>query len=234
MNISTKSIHRTCPEVEIIESVLPLNHKNILELGCGDASITRLIASSGAGRIITATEVDQSQHQKNLQINDLANVEFKLAGSEKILADDNSFDIIFMFKSLHHVPIDLMDKALQEVRRVLRTDGLVYISEPIFDGDFNEILRLFHDEKLVRKSAFEAIKKSVDDKVFSLVDEIFFYSPITFNDFKQFEEIIIGVTHTEHHLSNDLYTEVKQKFENYYQKNNGNFLVPNRVDILTK
>ncbi len=234
MNISTESIQKICPEAEIIESVLPLNHKNILELGCGDASITRLIVSSGEGRIITATEVDQIQHQKNLQIEDLPNIEFKLAGSEKIPADDNTFDIVFMFKSLHHVPIDLMDKALQEVRRVLRADGLVYISEPVFDGDFNEILRLFHDEKLVRQSAFEAIKKSVDNKVFNLVDEIFFCSPITFNNFKEFEERIIGVTHTEHYLSNDLYTEVKQKFENYYQKNSGNFLVPNRVHILTK
>ena len=234
MNISTEFIQRTCPEAEIIESVLPLNHKNILELGCGDASITRLIVSSGEGRIITATEVDLIQHQKNLQIEDLPNVEFKLAGSEKIPADDNTFDIVFMFKSLHHVPIDLMDKALQEVRRVLRADGLVYISEPIFDGDFNEILRLFHDEKLVRQLAFEAIKKSVDNKTFSLVDEMFFYSPITFNNFKEFEARIIGVTHTEHHLSNDLYTEVKQKFENYYQKNRGDFLVPNRIDILTK
>ncbi|MCU7836576.1 MAG: class I SAM-dependent methyltransferase [gamma proteobacterium symbiont of Taylorina sp.] len=234
MNINFKSIQKTCPEAEIIESVLLLNYKNILELGCGDASITRLIASSGEGRIITATEVDQIQHQKNLQIDDLHNVDFKLAGSEKIPADDNTFDIVFMFKSLHHVPIDLMDKALQEVRRVLRTRGLVYISEPVFDGDFNEILRLFHDEKLVRQSAFEAIKKSVDNNVFSLVDEIFFCSPFTFNNFKEFEERIIGVTHTEHHLSNDLYTEVKKKFEYYYQKNSGNFLIPNRVDILTK
>lgn len=234
MNISIKPIQKTCPEAEIFESVLSLNRKNILELGCGDASITRLIASSGEGRIITATEVDQIQHQKNIQTDDLPNVEFKLAGSEKIPADDNTFDIVFMFKSLHHVPLDLMDKALQEVRRVLRADGIVYISEPVFDGDFNEILRLFHDEKLMRQSAFEAIKKSVDNKVFSLVNEIFFYSPITFNDFKEFEERIIGVTHTEHYLSNDLYTEVKQKFENFYQQNNGNFIVPNRVDILTK
>ena len=234
MNISIKSIQKTCSEAEIFESVLSLNYKNILELGCGDASITRLIASSGEGRRITATEVDQIQYQKNLQIEDLPNVEFKLAGSENIPADDNTFDIVFMFKSLHHVPIDLMDKALQEVRRVLRADGLVYISEPVFDGDFNEILKLFHDEELVRQSAFEAIKKSVDNKVFSLVDEMFFYSPISFYDFKEFEERIIGVTHTEHRLSNDLYTEVKQKFENFYQKNNGNFLVPNRVDLLTK
>lgn len=234
MNITSTPIDKTCLEQEIFESRLPLDNKNILELGCGSANLTRLIATTGDGRKVIATEVDQIQHEKNLLINDLSNVEFKLAGSENIPENDNSIDIIFMFKSLHHVPLNIMDKALQEARRVLKPSGLVYISEPIYDSDFNEILKLFHDEELVRQHAFNAIKKAVDNKAFSLVDEIFFNSPVTFDSFEQFEENIIGATHTEHHLPNDLYAKVKQKFDHYYKINNGTFLTPNRIDILTK
>jgi len=234
MNINIKSIEKTASEIEVIESVLSLNHKKILELGCGDASITRLIASSAVDCVITATEVDPIQHQKNLKVVDMSNVNFKLAGCENIPAEDNSFDIVFMFKSLHHVPLELLDKALQEVKRVLKTGGMIYISEPVFDGDFNEILRVFHDEELVRKYAFDAIKKAIDKKELVLVKEIFFYSPVVFNNFRQFEERIIGVTHTEHNLSDDMFLKVKQKFDDFYQKNSGNFTIPNRVDILTK
>ncbi|MFK5895226.1 MAG: class I SAM-dependent methyltransferase [Pseudomonadota bacterium] len=233
-NNPRQEIKKICSEADIFESILSLNNKNILELGCGDANLTRVIATTGTDRIMTATEVDQIQHQKNLLIDDLPNVTFKLAGSQNIPAADNTFDIVFMFKSFHHVPLEQMDMALQEVRRVLKTEGLVYISEPIFDGDFNEILRLFHDEKFVRKSAFEAIKKSVDNNLFRFVDEIFFYSPVNYSSFAQFEDRIIAATHTEHRLKNELYIKVKQKFDYYYQKNNGNFLAPNRVDILTK
>jgi ubiquinone/menaquinone biosynthesis C-methylase UbiE len=234
MNITCNSIDKTCPEPEIYESVLTLDNKKILELGCGTARITRLIATIGKGRIITATEVDKIQHKKNTLINDLPNVEFKLGGGENIQASDNTFDIVFMFKSLHHVPLALMGNVLQEIRRVLKPGGLLYISEPIFKGDFNQILKLFHNEEVVRQKAFDAIKRAIDTETFTLVDEIFFNSPSIYENFEQFEEIIIKVTHTDHHLPDELYTKVKEKFAYYFQQNNGHFLSPIRVDILRK
>ncbi|MBE9561264.1 MAG: class I SAM-dependent methyltransferase, partial [Proteobacteria bacterium] len=149
-------ITRTCPENEIYNELLKLDEKHILELGCGDAKITRAIATEGHDRQILATEVDEIQHKKNLLITDLKNVSFQLAGAESIPTSDNTFDVVFMFKSLHHVPVELMGQALVEIKRVLKPKGVAYISEPIFAGDFNEILRLFHDEEAVRKAAFLA------------------------------------------------------------------------------
>ena len=234
MDIDCNLIEKSCPEPEIFESVLDLNNKNILELGCGSATLTRLIATAGKGRYVIATEVDQIQHEKNLLIDDLPNVEFKLGGGENIQSDNNTFDVVFMFKSLHHVPLDLMDDVLVEINRVLKPGGFLYISEPIFKGEFNEILRLFHDEQSVRQSAFSTVKKFVHTGLFTLVDEIFFNSPSNYNNFQEFEERIINATHTEHQLPDELYTKVKDKFEYYFHKNDGNFLSPIRVDILRK
>ncbi|MFK5984243.1 MAG: class I SAM-dependent methyltransferase [Pseudomonadota bacterium] len=73
----------------------------------------------------------------------MENVKFIKAGAEKIPLADRSIDVVFMFKSFHHIPIDLMGIALHEIKRILKADGIVYISEPIFDGDFNQVLRLY-------------------------------------------------------------------------------------------
>jgi ubiquinone/menaquinone biosynthesis C-methylase UbiE len=234
MKIAAEKIDISCPEAEIYRRLLALDGKHILELGCGSAAITRDIATSGADRKITALEVDEIAYEKNLQTDDLPNVTFGLSGAEDIPLADESVDVVFMFKSLHHVPVDLMDQALREIRRVLKPDGLVYISEPVFAGEFNEILRLFHDEQKVREAAFSAVKKAVDEGLFKLVEEIFFNSPMQFENFADFENRIIMATHTEHRLDEKLYSLVRQRFEAHVGDDGAHFLMPVRVDLMKK
>jgi ubiquinone/menaquinone biosynthesis C-methylase UbiE len=234
MQIAIESIEEICPESDIYNRLLALDNKHILELGCGSAVHTRQIASEGSNRKITALEVDEIAHGKNLQVTDLPNVEFALAGAETIPLADASVDVVFMFKSLHHVPLDKMDVAMREINRVLKPGGLAYISEPIFAGEFNEVLRLFHDESLVREAAFNAVKKAVEDGLFELADEVFFNSPSQYESFADFESRILKATHTEHKLSDELYSLVKQRFEQHLGDEGASFLTPIRVDLLRR
>jgi ubiquinone/menaquinone biosynthesis C-methylase UbiE len=234
MKISTQQIEISCPESDIYNRLLTLDGKHILELGCGSADITRNIANSGENRKITALEVDEFAHNKNLQITDLPNVTFALAGAQQIPLEDESVDVVFMFKSLHHVPQELMEPSMREIRRVLNPGGLAYISEPVFAGDFNELLRLFHDEQEVRQAAFDIVKKSVDDGLFQLVEEVFFNSPMRFENFEEFENNTIRATHSDHNLDQALYDEVKQRFEQHVGDDGAHFLMPIRVDLLQK
>ena len=159
---------------------------------------------------------------------------FALSGAQDIPLDDGTVDVVFMFKSLHHVPLELMDQSLREIRRVLKQGGLVYISEPVFAGDYNEILRLFHDEQIVREAAFNKVKKVVDDGLFSLVEETFFNSPMKFESFSDFENNTIKATHSNHVLDEKLYNLVKQRFEKHIGDGGAHFLMPIRVDLLQK
>lgn len=226
--------NKVCKENDIFEQLLNLDGKDILELGCGKAQMTRLIATSGHDRRVIATEVDEVQHGKNLLINDLPNTTFMIAGGEDMPFADHSFDLIFMFKSLHHVPIDNMNAALKEVARVLRPGGQAYISEPIFAGDFNEVLRLFHDEEKVRAAALQAIRQSVADGDLPLLEEFSFNTQMIFNDFDTFEANVINVTHSDHRLSDDLLQVVKDKFMCSMKDDCANFLLPIRVNLLQK
>lgn len=234
MKISDPANDLLCDEYDLIAAELPLENAQVLELGCGKAEKTRAIARAGKVAAIVALEVDAIQHAQNLQIADLPNVSFRHGAAEAIPAADASFDIVMMFKSLHHVPTDSMDLALSEIRRVLKPGGLAWISEPVYAGEFNDILRLFHDEKVVREAAFAAVRRAVDDGRFTLVRQRFFSSPGHFDSFAQFEERVIRVTHTEHRLAPELLAAVRRKFESHLGATGANFRNPLRVDILRK
>ncbi len=231
MQIASNEAGPLVDEQEIFGK-LPIRGAEILELGCGKAEKTRIVAHSA--KSVVALEVDEIQLEINRKIRDLENVRFERGGAESIPARDGSFDIVMMFKSLHHVPIEFMDRAFQEIRRVLRPGGYAYISEPVYAGDFNEILKLFHDEKKVREAAFEAVKKAVSTGLFELAREEFFVTPMNFEHFDDFEKKILKVTHTNHDLSPQLYDEVREKFEKHMTPGGARFFMPIRVDLLRK
>ncbi|MBS4097010.1 MAG: class I SAM-dependent methyltransferase [Sulfuricella sp.] len=235
MKIADPRADLVCDEREIYQRLLPLHGATVLELGCGKADKTLAIARAGAVAAITAMEVDDIQHAKNLALADVpANVHFCRGGAEAIPATDASFDIVLMFKSLHHVPLDLMPKAMAEIRRVLKPGGLAYLSEPVYAGEFNDILRLFHDEKVMREAAFAAIGQAVQGGLFELVCQKFFNTPGHYDDFEQFEERMLKVTHTRHNLSPALYQTVREKFMGHMTAQGADFKNPLRVDLLRK
>lgn len=234
MQINAPEKYQTATELEIIQQHLPVQDKLLLELGCGRAWMTRQLAERFGPRQIIATEVDIIQHEKNLLIDDLPNVDFRAGGAEAIDLADNSVDVVIMLKSLHHVPVALMGQALSEIARVLRPGGLAYISEPVYAGDFNEIMRLFNDEKTVREAAFEALQQSVAKGELALLKQLFFNAPGSFRDFAEFDERMLQVTHTEHQIDDALYEQIRSAFNRHLGEDGAHFLKPSRVDLLQK
>ena len=123
-------------EIEVLAKLLPLKNAHVLELGCGTAEKTRELAEKTPIASIVAAEVDPQAHAKNIALGSLPKIEFATFGAEAIDAPDNAFDIVLMFKSLHHVPLDLMDQALAEIKRVLKPGGRLCVlefSRPIYE-----------------------------------------------------------------------------------------------------
>jgi ubiquinone/menaquinone biosynthesis C-methylase UbiE len=226
--------YRDATEIEIMQEVLPFDHADVLELGCGKAHWTRTIAERFPVNSVTATEVDKLQHERNLEIDNLPKVEFVYGGAQDIHLDDASMDIVIMLKSLHHVPLEMMGKALQEICRVLRPGGLAYISEPVYAGEFNEILRLFNDEKQVRQAAFDTLKTAVGKGNFTLEQEIFFQSKSEFDSFAEFEQRILFPSHSDHQVGKSLHKTVRKAFEAHLSPEGASFINPHRVDLLRK
>jgi ubiquinone/menaquinone biosynthesis C-methylase UbiE len=232
MQISDPEAELVVNEGEILDQLLQLQGATVLELGCGKADKTRIVAQQAAS--VLALEVDQKQLAKNLAVTDLPNVRFAHGGAEEIPAPDANFDIVLMFKSLHHVPVELMDRAFSEIRRVLKPGGTAYISEPVYAGEFNEVLKLFHDERAVREAAFAAEKRAVASGQLELAGQKFFLQPMHFADFAQFEEQVLKATHTEHRLSDATHEKVRTRFNGYMTADGATFHMPIRVDLLIR
>jgi ubiquinone/menaquinone biosynthesis C-methylase UbiE len=226
--------YETATEQEMMERLLPLDGAQILELGCGAAWITRQLAERFPRSRFTATEVDQIQHQKNLALSVPANLSFCLGGAEAIEAETGSVDLVWMLKSLHHVPFALMPTAMDEIARVLRPGGLAYFSEPVYDGEFNALMSLIHDEKEVRTRAFEVIRDLVESGRMELAGEYFFNVPGSYASWETFEERFLNITHTELALDEERYQLIKQTFLAHLGPQGAEFLKPHRVDLLRK
>ncbi len=196
--------------------------------------MTRILAERFSPELIIATEADRIQHEKNLLIDDLPQVTFVFGSAADIDLPNTSMDIVIMLKSLHHVLPDLMDQALSEIARVLKPGGLAYISEPVYEGDLNDILRLFNDEREVRAAAFAAVVRAVDDGLLELEQQIFFNSPGYYRDFAHFEERMLNVTHTDHKIDEALHQKIKQAFMQHMTNDGAHFLKPSRVDLLRR
>lgn len=234
MHIKSPEPGRARDELELLGDLLPLKGSRVLELGCGSADLSRSIVASFPVATLVATEVDEVQHRRNLASERSSRIVFKAGGAEAIDEASNSLDVVLMFKSLHHVPMPVMDQAVAEIHRVLKPGGLAYFSEPVFAGEFNEIMRLFHDEERVREAAFHALVGAVESGLFELQDEIFFLARSCYENFAAFEDRILKATHTNHVLDSDLYQRVRHAFEVHVRPEGALFMCPYRVDLLRK
>jgi ubiquinone/menaquinone biosynthesis C-methylase UbiE len=234
MVIDNPKAYETATEVEMMERLLPLEGAKVIELGCGAAWITRQLAQRYPNSRFCATEVDRQQHEKNLQLTIPGNLTFQFGGAQEIDAADGSVDIVWMLKSLHHVPESLLSAAMEEIVRVLRPAGLAYFSEPVYSGPFNDLMRLVHDEKLVRERAFKTLYDLVESGAMHLKGEYFFNVLGCYESWQQFEDRFLNITHTKLSIDQARYAEIRQRFLSHMGPKGAEFLKPHRVDLLQK
>lgn len=231
MNTNTRLIAN---ELDLLESLLDLTrHPQILELGCGAAQLSRGLLDRYPACEVTGLEVDERQHAKNL-LKPQRRLHFVQAGAQAIPFGAAHFDLTLMLKSLHHVPLDQLKQALAEVHRVLRPQGLLYISEPVFAGALNEVMRLFNDEEKVRAAALRAVQDAASSDAWEPVAEVFFGMPTHYRDFAEFEQRMIGVTFVNHTLDATTLQAVRARFEPHVTADGAHFVRPMRINLLRK
>jgi ubiquinone/menaquinone biosynthesis C-methylase UbiE len=101
----------------------------VLEIGCGRGVGTEIILRDFGAAHVTAFDLDPEMvklAQKRLARHD-GRVHLAVGDAAAIQAPDDSFDAVFDFAIIHHVPD--WQRAVSEVRRVLRPGGRFFFEE---------------------------------------------------------------------------------------------------------
>jgi ubiquinone/menaquinone biosynthesis C-methylase UbiE len=233
MNAPTDHLPLIADELDLLASLVPLEGLELIELGCGDARLARALVARHPGTRMTALEVDARQHARNLA-SPAAGIRFVHAGAEAIPAPAASFDGALMLKSLHHVPLARLAQALSEVARVLRPGGWLYVSEPVYAGALNEIVRLFNDEREVRAAAQHALDDAVRADLLLPQAECRFETPARFRDFADFEQRIVRPSWADHAIDDALLAAVRARFEAHAGPDGAAFNRPMHVRLFRR
>ena len=221
-------------ELDLLADLVPLNGQRIIELGCGNARLARALLQRHAGSQLVGLEVDAVQHAKNIA-NPQERLLFMAGSAEAIPFPDASFGGAMMLKSLHHVPLDGMDQALAEVARVLKPGGWFYVSEPIFGGALNEIVRLYNDENTVRRAAQAALDRALEaGRFWEFAAERRFAQPAHFRDWTEFEQRMLYPSFADHFITPALAERVRAAFMPHMTADGAHFVRPMHVRVLRR
>jgi SAM-dependent methyltransferase len=220
-------------ELDLLAALVPLAGQEIVELGCGAAQLARSLLDRYPDSRVTGLEVVERQHAKNCAA-PRRGLRFVVAGAQDIPFPDSHFNLALMLKSLHHVPMPQLSQALREVHRVVRNGGYLYVSEPVYAGTFNDVVRLFNDEGEVRAAAQAAIEDALREGVWEQAAERHVEMPVRFEDFADFERRLMRPTYADHRIDEALRSAVREAFAPHCGKGGALFNRPMHVRVLRK
>ena len=107
---------------EMYELIRPLvRHKTVLELAAGTGAIAKHIVNAAAH--IEATDASPEMIAEAKRDNHSAKLYFSVQDMFHLPYAEESFDVVIVSNALHIVPQP--EKALQEIKRVLKDDGVL-------------------------------------------------------------------------------------------------------------
>jgi len=223
--------HRT--NSEVLTATVELSGKKVVDVGCGEGNLVRLMTRHGAR--VFGVECNPAQLAKAHEQKPVGDEIYYEGRAEALPFADASVDLVVFFNSLHHVAVDAMDKALSEAARVLKSGGQVYVCEPVAEGPHFELMQPVHDETIVRAKAYEAVQ-GADSLGLTLDQEFTYLHPAHHKNFAQFKERMLRINP---HRADDfaqLESQLEAAFERLGTPDADSFVFdqPMRVNLLSK
>jgi len=131
---------------------------SILDLGCGDGSIARIVAERSNATQITG--VDLEAHQQ-WSIDRPKNLKFQVATIDKLSFKPKSFDFVIMKDVLHHLPDP--EKTLREVSKLAKKKVLIIEANRYNPISYIRMVKIAKHEHFSRKEL-----KNIIDRPFEL------------------------------------------------------------------
>ena len=148
----------------------PIDGGHALELGCGRGIGVEAILDDFRASRVDAFDLDPQMvalAEKRLA-NRGAAVRLWVGDAESIPSADATYDAVFDFGIIHHVPS--WRNVLREVRRVLRPGGRFYAEEVLARFILNPITRRVLDHPLEDRFDHAGFVRALEDHGFEMID----------------------------------------------------------------
>lgn len=108
-----------------------LHGKKILDVGSGPGHDAQVFSESG----LNVIGIDLSEKLLKIASERVKNAQFLKMDMRRLDFPNKSFDGVWAMASVQHLPKSSVAQALSEFRRVIKDDGLLYVSVTIGDGE---------------------------------------------------------------------------------------------------
>jgi ubiquinone/menaquinone biosynthesis C-methylase UbiE len=142
---------------------------SILDIGCGSGKMAENLSAEGF--TITAIDINAESIINNKKRN--SNVDYQVADiTQHLPFDDNSFDaIISGFVLVNVIPFDLRQKVVNEMSRVLKNNGIIWINEGSVSEEYNNRYKI-SNPLLEDSNSFYVYKEKDLNKSITKTDEL--------------------------------------------------------------
>ena len=208
--------------LSVILSVKPqLENLSILDVGCGEGQLARVLAAHGA-KVLGIDPGPEIIARARLNAPD---ARFLVGTAEELPRSLHGYDVVTMVNALHHVPVNLMDSALREAARVLRREGVLIVIEPEARGSFFDALRIVEDETEVRQAAQAALHAVISRGDWVSAQTLAYTRTEMFGDADEFIARILAVDPSRQEAARINRQAVTAAVARYASKNDGGRLL---------
>ena len=202
-------------DLEQLANAVELEGRIVVDVGCGDGSFVRALASAGAEAIGLEVSEDAVARARERD----PDHRYVLGGAQEIPLPDASVDGATLMRSLHHVPDPAT--AFPELARVVR--DFVWVAEPLPEGDFFELLKPIDDETEVRAQAQAAISAQTG---FDRVETIEYELTVSIGSFEELRDFLLAPDPTRAEQFGQFESLLRERFRP------GDYPIPMRADLL--
>ncbi len=127
------SIRNNLRHFILIDKLISLGLKSnsrVLEIGCGNGGITKLIASKARWGKITGVDISsESISAAKTNLKEFNNISYLVTDMSDFVSTEK-FDVIVLADVLEHIPIETHEKLFYTLSSILDKDGFIFINIP--------------------------------------------------------------------------------------------------------